>query len=72
MITRFYKCIKCGNKVHTNYLAQHWLRSHFDLMYLIVEYETQTVFELNTDTGETVQSSAKTKDEIEKEYGFRV
>ena len=66
-MTRFYRCRKCGTKVLYSYLGQHWLRKHFELMYILVEYETQAVFEL---TGEIGQ--AKTKDEIDKEYGYCV
>ena len=65
--TKFYRCKKCGMKVVPTYLAKHWLNAHFNLMYDIVEYSTQTTFQI---TGES--SPVKTKDEIDKEYGFAV
>ena len=54
-MVRYYKCQArgCDKKVAPSYLAQHWMRNHFEKMYIIVEYETQAVFALNTETGET-------------------
>ena len=39
---------------------------------MIVEYETQTVFALDTETGETKAVQGETKDEIDKKYGYQV
>ena len=73
-LTKFYVCKArgCGKKVTPKYLREHWELMHFNLMYDIIEYSTQTVFELNKTTGEVTRSEPKTKDEIDKEHGFRV
>jgi hypothetical protein len=40
-------------------------------MYSIREYSTQTIFQLDTESGEAQLSKTKTKEEIDKEFGFR-
>ena len=42
-------------------MAQHWLRKHFELMYMIYETETQTTFDLNTETGEVKKINVKSE-----------
>ena len=71
-MTKFYRCRKCGTKVIYSYLGQHWLRKHFELMYMIVEYETQSVWAMDGETGETKAVQGETKDEIDKKYGYRI
>ena len=68
---KFYRCRKCGLKIHATYLGQHWLRKHFELMYMIVEYETQSVWAMDGETGETKAVQGETKDEIDKKYGYQ-
>ena len=50
-MTRYYRCRKCGFKVVATYLGQHWLNKHFELMYVIIETESQAVFSLDGETG---------------------
>ena len=53
--------------MNPTYLGKHWLNKHFGLMYDIVEYSTQTTFQI---TGEL--SPVRTREEIDKEYGYRI
>ena len=41
-------------------------------MYMIVEYETQNVWAMDGETGETKAVQGETKDEIDKKYGYQI
>ena len=41
-------------------------------MYMIVEYETQSVWAMDGETGETKAVQGETKDEIDKKYGYQI
>ena len=60
-VTKYYRCRKCKTKVSPTYLAQHWLRhsDHFAQMYEVVEFETQTVFQLNVEDGTLTEAEKR-------------
>jgi len=64
-LTRYFKCKKCGVKVVSTYLAKHWLRRHFELMYVILETESQSVFSMDGETGKVTFVNMK---ELPKSY----
>ena len=64
-MTRYFKCKKCGVKIVSAYLAKHWLQRHFELMYVILETESQSVFSMDGETGKVTFINMK---ELPKSY----
>ena len=67
-LAKFYVCKHCHRKVNITFLAQHVVREHIDKNYIIVEHDTQTIFEIQNN--EITGKVELTKDEANKKYGF--
>lgn len=69
-MSRFYVCKWCHRKVVISYIAKHTATMHIDKNYDIIEYDSQTVFEIHND--EVTGKVQLTEDEANKKYGFSV
>ena len=65
---RFYVCKHCKRKIHVMQIATHTLENHIDKNYEIVDYGSQTVFELkNDELGTKIELTEK---EANEKYNF--
>ena len=67
-MTKFFVCKFCNRKIHETYIAQHAIRQHVDRLYRIVEFDSQTVFEISNN--ELTGKIQITKEELNKKLGF--
>jgi hypothetical protein len=51
-------------------LAKHTMNQHIDKNYRIIEFDAQTVFELQNQNGKILKTEM-TKEQADKKYGFR-
>ena len=69
-LSRFYVCKHCRRKIHISYIAKHTVANHIDKNYWIVEYESQTTFEIQNN--ELTGKVELTEDEANRKYGFKI
>lgn len=67
-MSRFYVCKFCHRKINGSFIAQHTIRNHVDRNYTIVDYDSQTVFEVSNN-GFTGKIEI-TEEELNKKLGF--
>jgi hypothetical protein len=70
-LSRFYVCKHCKRKIHISELSKHTMNNHIDHNYWIVEYDSQTVFEIQNNELSGKVEIKDTKEEMDKKYGFR-
>ena len=69
-MTRFYVCKHCRKKIAISYIAQHTARNHIDKNYYVVEYDSQTVFEIQNNELTGKVEVKDTEEDMNKKYGF--
>ena len=71
-MSRFYVCKHCRKKVLISYIAQHTVRNHIDKNYYVVDYDSQTTFEIENNQLTGKVQIKDTLEDMEKKYGFQL